>query len=59
VSDQVSFGLPLTKLVGGSNYNLGLFYEVLLAMSPATANDGHRCSISITPNDIPALLKGW
>lgn len=59
VSDQLSFGLPLTRLVTGSNYNLGLVYEVLLSMKPSTASDGHFCSISIAPNDVPAILKGW
>ena len=27
VSDAVSFGLPITKLIVGSNYTLGLVYE--------------------------------
>ena len=30
VSDIASFGLPLTKLLIGSDYNLGLIYEALI-----------------------------
>lgn len=59
VSDDVSFGLPMTKLIVGSHYNLGLIYEALVNLTPVTPSDGHHITIQITPGDVVAILEGY
>jgi hypothetical protein len=55
----VSQGFHLTKLIIGSNYNLGFLFEALLQMQPVTSSEGHITQISLQTQDIITVLKGW
>ena len=55
-SDSVQFGFGLSRLVIGSQYNLGFLYEALLNCNQADGKEGHATKIEVMDTEVVSVL---
>ena len=60
VSDLMSHGFDLTSLVQGSQYQLGMFFEIILNLQQKEASDvGVVQSFRVTTESLEGVIAGF